>query len=190
MEDFLPNAKNTKSPLSHRDFTQISEGYFELLGGKKYPKETTERLIRFSAEIQELRDYKKFTTFKSDVDEMVVINRLTMFSFCEHHLLPFFGYVYIGYIPNGRILGLSKFQRIVDKLASKPSTQEEITQTIADFIDKLLDPKGVAVATNCQHTCMFGRGVRSSDSHVNAQALIGVFKQTDAKSEFLQRIKT
>lgn len=186
----MSNTKDIKSTLSFKEFSILSGYYSRLLGGDKILPETTKRLMRFSDELNELRNYDKFTIFKSNVDEMVVINRLRLFSFCEHHLLPFFGYAYIGYIPNGKILGLSKFQRIVDKLSSKPSTQEEITEDISNFINKLLSPKGVGVATNCKHTCMFGRGIKNLDSNVNTTSLTGTFKIHEVRLEFLQRINS
>jgi len=172
--------------FSHYRETVLS--YHKMLGGTKYPNDTTDRLIRFQDELKEKREYNKFTTFKSNVDAMVVIRKCRIFSFCEHHLLPFYGYASIAYIPDGKILGLSKFQRIVDKFASRPTLQENLTQEIADFIDMILKPRGVAVATNCQHSCMFGRGIQNTDSFVNVQSLLGLFQNPDVKSEFLNRI--
>jgi len=166
------------------------EQYFTALGGGIFPEETKNRSIRFFEELEAKRRYEKFTTFKSSIDEMIVINGIKVFSFCEHHLLPFFGYCSIGYIPNGDIFGLSKFQRLVDKVASKPTLQESITDEIATEIYARLTPKGLGVAMSCVHTCMYGRGINTSTISVNSQVLKGIIKDTpEARSEFLSRIK-
>ena len=165
--------------------------FFRILGGEssEFPDETTDRVLRFKSELANKRAYIKFTTFKTDTDEMIIINGLKLFSFCEHHLLPFFGYGSIGYIPDGKILGLSKFQRLVDKVSSKPTLQEDITNEIANMVQKTLSPKGIGVAFTCIHACMFGRGINTSTCSVNTQVLKGLMKdEHDTRAEFLQRI--
>ena len=165
--------------------------FYRILGGEssEFPDETTDRVLRFRSELANKRAYIKFTTFKTETDEMIIINGLKLFSFCEHHLLPFFGYGSIGYIPNGKILGLSKFQRLVDKVSSKPTLQEDITQEIAELVQKTLTPKGLGVAFTCIHACMFGRGINTSTCSVNTQALRGAIKEKqEARSEFLGRL--
>ena len=165
------------------------ENQFYNLGGTKFPQETDIRVKRFYSELSVKRIYNKFTTFESDVDEMIIINKIRLFSFCEHHLLPFFGYVSIGYIPDGKILGLSKFQRLVDKVASRPTIQETLTVDIAEAVQQYLKPKGVGVVINCQHTCMFGRGIERPEIGVSSQVLIGNFKQNiHTRQEFFNRI--
>jgi GTP cyclohydrolase I len=105
-------------------------------------------------------------------------------------LLPFFGYVSIGYIPDGKIMGLSKFQRLVDKVASKPTVQENVTMEIANAVEMYLKPKGVGVVVNCQHTCMFGRGIERPEIGVSSQVLLGNFKQNiHTRQEFFNRIR-
>lgn len=167
------------------------DGYFELLGGKhgKLPLETADRVIRFGEELKKKREYDKFTTFDTNNDEMIVINGLKVFSFCEHHLLPFFGFCSVGYIPDGKILGLSKFQRIVDKVCSHPTLQENCTSQIVIEVEKHLRPKGTGVAMTCVHTCMYGRGINTSTCTVNSQVLSDRFKDSAVRNEFLQRIK-
>ena len=167
----------------------IAQEYFDLLGGKNFPTETQNRVNNFSKELEAKRAYSKFTVFDTTTDEMIVLNKIKLFSFCEHHLLPFFGYCNIAYIPNGKILGLSKFQRLVDSIASKPTLQESVTQEIADKVSEILNPKGVAVAMSCVHTCMYGRGINTSTISVNTQVLQGFMQEPNAKSEFLARIK-
>ena len=166
----------------------ISE-YYDLLGGQTFPEETERRVNNFSKELEEKRNYTKFTTFDSTNDEMIVINGIKLFSFCEHHLLPFFGYCSIAYIPDGKILGLSKFQRLVDKISSIPTLQENVTNEIANEVEKILKPKGLGVASTCVHTCMFGRGINTSTITVNSQVLRGILSEQSAKTEFLSRIK-
>lgn len=166
--------------------------YYQLLGGhsENFPEETVNRVLNFRTELQHKRGYGKFTTFKSDLDEMIIVNGIKIFSFCEHHLLPFFGFCSIGYIPKGKILGLSKFQRLVDMVASKPTLQERITHQLVEEMVKLVKPKGVGVAMTCVHTCMYGRGINTSTCEVNTQALGGVIKEHNtSKTEFLHRIK-
>lgn len=163
---------------------------FTNLGGGEFPEETTHRVTRFFDELGVKRGYEKFTTFDSDADNMVIINKIRIFSFCEHHLLPFFGYVSIGYIPEGKIMGLSKFQRLVDKVASKPSVQENITVEIADAVEKYLKPKGLGVVSTCQHTCMFGRGIERPEISVSSQVVRGYMKENaHTRQEFFNRIR-
>ena len=129
------------------EFDKIINGYYRLIGGDndKYDKETCRRLRLFGDELLRERSYDKFTTFKSDHDDMIIGNHLRLFSFCEHHLLPFFGEVAIGYIPDNKIFGLSKFQRLIDKVSSKPQLQERLTHQILGEINNRLEPKGIGV---------------------------------------------
>ena len=156
----------------------VSKEYFKLLGGNNFPRDTTARVDNFSKELETKRNYNKFTVFDTTTDEMIVLNRIKLFSFCN-----------IAYIPHGKILGLSKFQRLVDSIASKPTLQENVTQEIADKISEILNPKGVAVAVSCVHTCMYGRGINTSTISVNTQVLQGFMQEPNTKSEFLARIK-
>ena len=170
----------------------MSREYYLLLGGEpsKFPEDTPNRLEQFFIELERKRNYEKFTTFESHLDEMIVINGLKVFSFCEHHLLPFFGFCSIGYIPDGKILGLSKFQRIVDKVSSHPTLQENITSAISHKVEEILKPKGSGVAVTCVHTCMYGRGINTSTCTVNSQALVGKLRtEGTTRDEFLARIK-
>ena len=170
---------------------QIIPTLYWLLGGvpKDFDKKTTNRVIGYCAELTMKRSYDKFTTFKSDADEMVIGNHLKLFSICEHHLLPFFGEVSIGYIPQGTVLGLSKFQRIVDKFASKPQIQERLTSEILKFLQETTNAKGAGVVIKAIHTCVFARGVQSASAEFTTTALGGVFKtQPETRAEFLKSI--
>ncbi|MER5175652.1 MAG: GTP cyclohydrolase I [Candidatus Nitrosocosmicus sp.] len=173
------------------EFDKIISGYYKLIGGAddKYDKETSRRLRSFGDELLKKRLYDKFTTFKADHDDMIIGNHLRLFSFCEHHLLPFFGEVAIGYIPDSKIFGLSKFQRLIDKVSSKPQLQERLTYQILEEINNRLEPKGIGVVIKAIHTCVFARGTQSSTAEFTTSAVDGVFKENiNTKNEFLSII--
>lgn len=129
--------------------------------------------------------------FNEKYDEMVIVKDIDFYSMCEHHLLPFFGKVHIAYIPNGKIVGLSKIPRIVDVFARRLQVQERMTQEIADTLDKFLKPRGVAVVAEAYHMCMMMRGVQKQNSTTSTSAMHGIFK-SDARtrSEFLTLLST
>lgn len=115
-------------------------------------------------------------------DEMVIVKDIPFYSMCEHHLLPFFGKAHIAYIPSdNKIIGLSKLARIVDNFAKKPQVQERLTSDVADFLNKNLQPKGVAVIMEAEHMCMTMRGARAAGAKTQTSALRGIMR-TDAKS--------
>jgi GTP cyclohydrolase I len=177
--------------MSQDHESQIVPTLYWMLGGdvRGFDKDTIDRVRQYCAELHQKRDYDKFTTFKSDADEMVIGNHLKLYSICEHHLLPFFGEVTIGYIPQGRVLGLSKFQRLVDKIASRPSIQERLTSDVLKFLMDTLKPKGAGVLIKAIHTCVFARGVQSASAEFTTTALGGVFKsQPETRAEFLKSI--
>ena len=161
------------------ELNETVNGYYRLIGGenKSYDKETSRRLRAFGEELYRKRSYEKFTAFKADHDDMIIGNHLRLFSFCEHHLLPFFGEVAIGYIPNNKIFGLSKFQRLVDKVSSKPQLQERLTYQILEEIKNRLEPKGVGVVIKAIHTCVFARGTQSTSAEFTTSAVDGIFKE-------------
>ena len=129
--------------------------------------------------------------FNEKYDEMVLVKDIDFYSMCEHHLLPFFGKVHVAYIPNGKIIGLSKIPRIVEIFARRFQVQERMTQQIADTINMYIEPKGVAVVTEANHMCMMMRGVEKQNSSATASAVHGLF-QEDARTrtEFLNLIST
>lgn len=115
-------------------------------------------------------------------DEMVIVRDIPMYSMCEHHLLPFMGKAHIAYIPsNGRVIGLSKLARIVDCFAKKPQLQERLTSQVADFLEKELEPQGVAVVVEAEHLCMTMRGARAAGAVTQTSALRGIMR-SDAKT--------
>lgn len=127
--------------------------------------------------------------FTEKYDEMVLVKNIDFYSLCEHHMLPFYGKVHVAYIPNGKIVGLSKIPRIVEVFTRRLQVQERMTQQIADTINKFLQPIGVAVVSEAFHMCMMMRGVEKQNSSATSSAMHGVFKE-DAKTrvEFLNLI--
>jgi len=123
--------------------------------------------------------------FNEKYDEMVVVKNIDFFSMCEHHMLPFFGKAHIAYIPNGKIVGLSKIPRIVEVFSRRLQVQERMTRQIADTLMEHLQPQGVAVVTEARHMCMMMRGVEKQNSVATASAMIGAFQQPQTRSEFL-----
>lgn len=153
-------------------------------------KETPKRYIKFLKEFLEPKEFN-FTTFDAEgTDEMIIQTNIPFYSLCEHHTAPFFGIANIAYIPNQKIIGLSKLARCVDLYANRFQNQERITSQIANRLNKELDAKGVAVNLKAQHLCMCMRGVKKHDTWTTTSKLIGVFKNDDkARNEFLSYIK-
>jgi GTP cyclohydrolase I len=121
---------------------------------------------------------------------MVVVANIEFASLCEHHLLPFLGHVHVAYIPQGTVVGLSKIPRIVDMFARRLQLQEQLTRQIANFIDEVLQPQGVAVVIEGQHMCSLMRGVRKHDSSMTTSAMLGVFHDNAAtRQEFMQHLQ-
>ena len=128
--------------------------------------------------------------FDVDYDEMVIVKDVEFYSQCEHHLLPFFGKAHIAYVPQGKVVGLSKLPRLVDVFARRLQVQERLTREIADAITEAIQPQGVAVILEAQHLCMMMRGVEKQHSHTTTSAMLGVFKtQLQTRSEFLALIR-
>ncbi len=124
--------------------------------------------------------------FIEKYDEMVIVKDVDFYSMCEHHLLPFYGKIHVAYIPNGKIVGLSKIPRIVDMYARRLQVQERMTQEIADTLEKYLSPRGVAVVAEGYHMCMMMRGVQKQNSITTTSAMHGIFKEdARTRTEFL-----
>ncbi|MEP7040802.1 MAG: GTP cyclohydrolase I FolE [Chloroflexota bacterium] len=124
--------------------------------------------------------------FDVDYDEMVVVRDIEFFSLCEHHLLPFFGKAHVGYLPRGRIIGLSKIPRVIDMYAHRLQVQERLTQQVAGFLMDRLKPKGVAIVVEARHLCTVMRGVKKQEATMVTSSMLGTFRaDARTRSEFL-----
>jgi GTP cyclohydrolase I len=128
--------------------------------------------------------------FRSESREMVVVSDIDFYSMCEHHMLPFFGKAYVAYIPNGKIVGLSKIARVVEAYARRLQVQERMTRQIAECLMDNLEPMGVAVVLKASHLCMMMRGIQKQNSYATTSEMLGAFKtKSKTRSEFLQLIR-
>ena len=128
--------------------------------------------------------------FEEESNHMVIVRDIEVYSLCENHILPFFGKCHIGYIPQGRVFGVSKLARIVDMFARRLQLQERLTNQIASVIQETIDPEGVGVVIEAQHLCMMMRGVEKQNSRMSTSAMLGNFRRNEAtRLEFLQLIK-
>ncbi|MDN3517140.1 GTP cyclohydrolase I FolE [Aquisalimonas lutea] len=139
---------------------------------------------------QNLEELVNGAIFPSDNDEMVIVRDVEFYSLCEHHLLPFIGRANVAYIPNGKVLGLSKIARIVDMYARRLQIQETMTKEIADAVMQVTDAKGVAVHLSARHLCMMMRGVGKQNSSMTTSVMLGTFREKQStRNEFLQLIQ-
>ncbi|MCU0227072.1 MAG: GTP cyclohydrolase I FolE [Bryobacterales bacterium] len=128
--------------------------------------------------------------FDVDYDEMVIVKDIEFYSLCEHHMLPFFGKIHVAYIPNGKVIGLSKIPRIVDIFARRLQVQERLTQEVAQTIMDTIKPKGVGVVATAQHFCMMMRGVEKQCSDTVTSTMLGAFRNNrETRTEFLSLIR-
>jgi len=138
---------------------------------------------------QTLKSLVNGAVFESATDEMVVVQDIELYSLCEHHLLPFNGKCHIAYLPSGKVLGLSKFARIVDMFARRLQIQENLTREIAEAIYEVTDARGVAVVIEAKHLCMMMRGVEKQNSVMTSSVMLGAFRDSQAtRQEFLTLI--
>ncbi|WP_131782608.1 GTP cyclohydrolase I FolE [Legionella gresilensis] len=139
---------------------------------------------------EKLEDIINNALFISDMSEMVIVKDIELYSMCEHHLLPFFGKCHIGYIPHGKVLGLSKFARLVDYYARRLQIQERLTSEIAHCIEDITAARGVAVVIEAKHLCMMMRGVEKQNSAMITSVMLGEMREHSiSRSEFLKLVK-
>lgn len=139
---------------------------------------------------KDIKEVLNGAIFEEAYDEMVVVKDIEVFSLCEHHMLPFYGKAHVAYIPNGKVLGLSKIPRVVDVFARRLQIQERLTGQIADCLKEALNPRGVAVVIEALHLCMAMRGVQKSNSVTATSSMLGTFRESEsARAEFLSLIK-
>lgn len=138
-------------------------------------------------------DYKAIlesALFHEDYSEMILVKNIEVYSLCEHHMLPFFGKAHVAYIPNGKIVGLSKIPRVVDVFARRLQVQERLTLQIRDAINEVVHPLGVAVVVEAQHLCMMMRGAEKQNSFTTTSAMSGEFLNESTRSEFIRLIQS
>ena len=139
---------------------------------------------------EDLNDIINGALFESDMNEMVIVKDIEMYSMCEHHLLPFFGQCHVGYLPNGKVLGLSKIARIVDYFARRLQIQERLSAEIADCIETITGARGVAVVVEAKHLCMMMRGVEKQGSVMTTSVMLGEMRHNpSSRMEFLNLIR-
>jgi GTP cyclohydrolase I len=175
------------------DLAAAEKGTYQLLEGlgldltSESMAETPSRMVRMYAELLSPRPFN-FTTFPNDenYDELVLARGIPLTSVCEHHMLPFTGRAHVGYLPGKRILGLSKLARIVEHFARRPQVQERLTKQIADWLQEQLQPEGVGVVIQAEHSCMTLRGVQAVGSQTVTSTLLGSLRDDPgSRAEFL-----
>jgi GTP cyclohydrolase I len=140
---------------------------------------------------EDAKEILRGALFDVDYDEMVIVKDVEVFSLCEHHMLPFFGKVHVAYIPNGKVIGLSKIPRLVDVFARRLQVQERLTRQIADAIQDAIQPQGVGVVIEARHLCMMMRGVEKQHSSTVTSAMQGIFRdEQQTRNEFLSLVRT
>ena len=156
---------------------------------------TPERIVKSMAFLmkgyrEDPNDILRGALFDVDYDEMVIVRDIEFYSLCEHHMLPFIGKAHIAYIPQGKVIGLSKMARLVDAFARRLQVQERLTRQVAEAIDEAIHPQGVAVIMEAEHLCMMMRGVEKQHSSTTTSAMLGAFKeQPQTRNEFLSLIR-
>ena len=160
--------------------------------GLQNTPERVEKSLRFltSGYMTNIDELVNDALYNENYDEMVIVKDIDLFSLCEHHMLPFLGKCHVAYLPKGKIIGLSKIPRIIDAFSRRLQVQERLTYQIAECLEKILQPKGVAVVIEALHMCMSMRGVQKQSSYTTTSSMLGSFK-SDARtrSEFLSLIQ-
>jgi len=187
--------------LRENDLDRITDAYRELLQGigedtdreglRRTPARAA-RALEFLTQgyRQNLDEIINGAVFESRASEIILVKDIELYSLCEHHLLPFIGRAHVAYLPNGKVIGLSKVARIVDVFARRLQIQENLTTQIAESLMRCLEPSGVAVVVEAKHLCMMMRGVEKQNSVMKTSCLLGTFKEdARTRSEFLSLLK-
>jgi len=176
VDDFDEVGETSLEPLIAQLITVLGEDVTR--EGLRRTPQRVERSLRYltSGYAQDPKQVINGALFKAESSEMVVLTGIEFYSLCEHHMLPFFGTAAIGYVPGDRILGLSKFARVIDVFARRMQVQERMTAQIADALEEILEPQGVAVVTRASHLCMIMRGVEKQGSVTVSSAMRGMFR--------------
>jgi GTP cyclohydrolase IA len=187
--------------LREKDLDRIADSYRELLQaigedadreGLQRTPDRAARALEFLTQgyRQNLDEIINGAVFESSASEIILVKDIELYSLCEHHLLPFIGRAHVAYLPNGKVIGLSKVARIVDVFARRLQIQENLTTQIAESLMRCLEPSGVAVVVEAKHLCMMMRGVEKQNSVMKTSCLLGTFKEdARTRSEFLSLLK-
>ena len=191
--DSIDNGTTTADPKLDYIYTQILESIGEdptREGVLKTPQRASKALQFLTQGYdQNVEDIVNDAIFNEEYDEMVIVKDIECYSLCEHHLLPFFGKCHVGYIPRKKIIGLSKIPRIVDMFARRLQVQERLTKQIAEALQDVLNPAGVAVVIEAQHLCMMVRGVQKQHSQTMTNVMLGEFRdKMSTRTEFMRCI--
>lgn len=197
---YEPRMFNAGVTLNPSTKAQIADSVNEILkaiGPENLDPQGTERTpLRVAELFDELLsgysiDLLNGALFDVEYDQLVVVKSIEFYSLCEHHLLPFYGYAHVGYLPDKKVVGLSKIPRIVDMFARRLQVQERMTQEIASFLDSLIDPKGVGVVVEGTHMCTVMRGVRKQDPRMVTSAVMGSLRDNAAtRDEFMEHLRS
>jgi GTP cyclohydrolase IA len=199
--DFEERFTRESNRLPEKDLDRIAQAYRELLQGvgedldREGLRRTPDRAARALEFLtqgyrQDLNEIINDAIFDSEASEIILVKDIELYSMCEHHLLPFIGRAHVAYIPNGKVIGLSKVARIVDVFARRLQIQENLTTQIAESLMGCLEPGGVAVVVEAKHLCMMMRGVEKQNSVMKTSCLLGSFKEdARTRSEFLSLLK-
>jgi GTP cyclohydrolase I len=195
--NFVHNVTVRKDEQNIQKLTEACATILECLGEDlhregllKTPKRMAESLLFLTHGVEKtIMEVVNDAIFCTDTDDMVIVKDIEIFSLCEHHMLPFFGKAHVGYIPNGKILGLSKIARIIEIYSRRLQVQERLTRCVVDALMEAINPSGCCVVIECRHMCMSMRGVQSTCASTTTSAVAGVFRDDEkTRKEFMSLI--